>query len=64
MPPFDLLHQFHRLDQSSPNFPALIGDIIHRDGYRDCAASLQDDELAWLIEYLDNVRYRVVLVGL
>ena len=62
MPPFDLLHQLHRLDPSSPDFPTLIADIVHGDGYRDCVASLQDGELAWLIEYLDNVCCRVVSV--
>lgn len=58
-PQFDLLHQFRHLNQSSPEFPNHLTSIFNQQGYRDCVTSLQSDDSALLIEYLENVRCRV-----
>ena len=57
----DLLHQFRDLNQSSPEFPNQLTSLLLERGFKDRVGSLQDNDSAWLVEYLDNVRTPVIL---
>jgi len=59
MSPFDLLGQLRHLNQSSLEFPDRLTNLLHKQEHRTSVASLQGDDLAWLVEYLDNVRLRI-----
>ena len=50
------LERLRRLNQSSPEFADHLTSLFHEPGYIDCVASLQDDNPACLVEYIDNVR--------
>lgn len=63
MPLFDPLRRLRRLSRSSPKFPNRLTSFLHERGYRNCVGSLQNDDLAWLIGYLDDVRPRVPLAN-
>ena len=52
------LQQLRRLDRSSPDFADRLNGILHGKEYAQCEPNLGND-LEWLIEYLDEVRYRV-----
>jgi hypothetical protein len=52
------LQQLRRLDKSSPQFPRQLASLLHGQGYRSCVTNLQDEDVLWLVEYLDNVRPR------
>ena len=60
MPPFDPLCQ---LKQSSPEFSSHLTNIFREQAYRDYVTSLQSDDSAWLVEYLENVRICVALTN-
>lgn len=51
----DLLHKLRRLDQSSPEFPDHLTNLLYEHGHRDYVANLRDPDSEWLVEYLDNV---------
>jgi len=53
---FDPLHRLRHLDRSSPEFPNHLTNLLREQGYGDWVTNLQDDDLTWLVEYLDNVR--------
>jgi len=58
----DPLKELRRLDKSSPRFRDQISDILHAEEYKQCVSDLQGDDLAWLVDYLDQVRLPVSLV--
>ena len=54
------LQQLRRLDKLSPQFPDQLTGLLREQGYKDhTVTSLQDEDLSWLVEYLDDVRPRV-----
>jgi hypothetical protein len=50
------LQQLNRLNRSSPDFHDQLSNILYGEEYTQCVRSLQNDDLVWLIEYLDKVR--------
>ena len=50
------LWQLHRLNVSSPDFQDLLSNILYGDEYVQCVPNLGDDDLLWLVDYLDKVR--------
>ena len=56
MSPSNSLEQLRRLETGSSRFPAQIASILDGTEYRDSIETLQDEELMWLVEYLNNVR--------
>ena len=55
MVPHYRLKPLHDLDKTSPQFhDQFIGFLRGRE-YQDVVPSLQSDDLAWLVEYLDTV---------
>lgn len=49
------LQVLHDLDRTSPQFHKQLSDLLRGDEYRNVVPDLQDDDTAWLVEYLDNV---------
>ena len=56
----DLLYQLRDLDQSAPEFPNCLRCLLIGQRYSDCVATLQREDLAWLVEFLSTVRLRLV----
>jgi hypothetical protein len=56
------LQQLRRLDKLSPKFPERLTDLINGQRYRNCIVGLQDEDVAWLVEFLDDVRSRTLRV--
>ena len=53
------LEQLHYLDRSSPDFHDRLSNVLYGEEYQQCVQSLQDDDLVWLVDYLDKVRHQV-----
>ena len=49
------LQRLRDLDRASPQFHRQLIDLIRGDEYQDVVQHLHDEDLTWLIEYLDNV---------
>ena len=55
MTPRNPLQPLRNLDRTSPQFHKQLVDFLRGSEYRDVVPSLQNEDSAWLIEYLDNV---------
>jgi len=53
------LQRLHRLDRSSSDFHDQLCDALYGREYVQCEQTLQDDDLVWLIDYLDEVRRHI-----
>jgi len=60
MSPLTPSQQLRRLDKFSPQFPDQITDLLREQGYRNHITNLQDEDLLWLVEYLNDVRLRLL----
>jgi len=60
-PSHPTLRQLHRLYRSLPDFHDQLKGILYGEEYKQCVLNLQDDDLVWLVDYLDKVRHRVTL---
>ena len=58
----DLLQQLGRLDSSSSGFHDQLSNILYGEDYARYMPGLQGNDLAWLADFLDNVRRRVPLL--
>ena len=52
-PPNPLL-RLHRLEKTSPQFPTEIATILEGTEYKSGVETLQDRDISWLTDYLDN----------
>ena len=57
----NLLRQLHRLDKSSSRFHDQLCNALYREEYKQAMPDLQGDDLAELVDYLDEVRCCVTL---
>ena len=55
MDPSNVLTQLRGFDRVSPQFHKDLSNFLRSEGYRNAVPSLQDEDLAWLVEYLDSV---------
>ena len=55
MTPSNPLQNLRDLDRTSPHFHNQLIDLLRGDEYRDVAPSLEGEDLAWLVNYLDGV---------
>ena len=55
------LQKFSRLESSSQDFPEQLCDLLYGEDYTQCAQDLQEKDLVWFIEYLDQVWNRIAL---
>jgi len=60
MPLPKILRRFDRLNKSSPQFPDELTNLFDEGGYKGWIFWLQDEDVSWLIEYLDNVCIRIM----
>lgn len=51
--------RLQHLEISSPRFSTEIAAILNRTEYKDSVKTLQDRDVAWLVDYLDNVRLSI-----
>jgi len=63
MPSLTTLQQLRRLDKLSPQFPDQQTGLLGEQGYSDRATNLQDEDLSWMVESLDDVCLRVAFVN-
>ena len=54
------LQRLDRLDKSSPGFHDQLCSVFYGKEYVRCVPSLQPDDIAWLVDYLDTVRRQIV----
>lgn len=50
-----VLRKLHHLNTSAPEFHRKLYNIMYGEEYIQGVKNLQSDELAWLVDYLDNV---------
>lgn len=55
MTPTKIVQQFKQLNRSSPQFPDQLTSLLYGKEYKECIPKLQDQEVVWLVEYLDAV---------
>ena len=54
------LQELDRLDKSSSDFDDKLHNILCEQEYAPHEANLKNDDLVWLIDYLDEVRRDIV----
>ena len=55
MSPSNPLRALRDLDRTSPHFHNQLIDLLRGKEYRDVIPSLEGEDLAWLVDYLDDV---------
>ena len=50
------LQNLRNLEMSSPNFQDQLSNAFYGKEYAECVRDLEDDDVTWLINYLDKVR--------
>ena len=58
----DPLQQFRDLDRASPYFHEHLNNTLRGKEYQNILPKLQNEDLAWLVEYLDNVSFQVTFL--
>jgi hypothetical protein len=64
MPSHSLLQRLQRFSRSSSGFPDQLANVLYGEEYLQSVADLQDDDLMWLVDYLDEVRWCVIFPSL
>ena len=54
------LQTLRSLDRTSPHFRNQLTDFLRGNEYRDIVPSLQGENLAWVVDYLDSVSIHTV----
>jgi len=60
MNPSDILKQLHDFNKASPQFHKHLSNFLRSEEYRSAVPSLQGEDLAWLVEYLDSVSTQTI----
>jgi len=60
-PTLSVLQRLGSLDKSSPNFHDQFSNALCGEEYIRCVPGLQDDDIRWLVGYLDEARCRAVV---
>jgi len=55
------MQHLHYLDKSASDFQDKHSNILYGQGHEQCVWGLQGDDLAWLVDYLNEVRRCVPL---
>ena len=51
----NVLKQLHGLDRTSSQFHKRLSGLLRSEAYRSAVPNLQGEDLAWLVDYLENV---------
>ena len=54
------LKQLYDLDKASPQFHKNLTNLLRSKGYRNDVSDLQDEDLVWLVEYLNSVSLQTI----
>ena len=54
------LKQLHDFDRASPQFHKHLSNSLRSEEYRSAVPTLQGEDLAWLVEYLDSVSNQTI----
>ena len=57
-----VLQQLDRFDGSLPGFHNQLYGLLYGEEYVQCVRNLQEDDLVWLVNYLDRVRRRAAVL--
>ncbi|KAF9645424.1 kinase-like protein [Thelephora ganbajun] len=60
-PSSSALQRLHYLDTSSPDFYDQLGKVLYGQEYVQCVPNLMNDDLVWLVDYLDKALDRLDL---
>jgi hypothetical protein len=60
----EILQQFNRLDKNSPQFPDQLANLLDKEGLKDYISIFRDEDVVWLVEYLDEVCLSIALYSL
>ena len=60
-PNLPALQQLYRLNRSSTEFHDHLSNVLYGEEYRRCVLNLPEDDLVWLVDYLDLVCFRIAL---
>ena len=60
-PTLSVLQRLGSLDKSSPEFHDQLSNALCGKEYMRCVPDLQDGDIRWLIDYLDEARCRAVV---
>ena len=60
MNPSNVLEHLRGFDRTSPQFHKCLSNFFRSEGYRSAVPSLQGEDLAWLVEYLDSVSFQII----
>ena len=58
----DPLQQFRGLDRASPHFYEHLSNVLRGNEYQNILPKLQSEDLAWLVEYLDDVSLQITFL--
>jgi hypothetical protein len=61
LPSHPTLQKLNNLDKSLSEFHDQLSNLLYGEEYAQCKKNLQDDELVWLVDSLDDVCFRIVL---
>ena len=59
LPSSPALRRLHHLDRSSPDFCDQLHDVLSEQEYAPNQKSFEQNDLVWIIDYLDEVRHGV-----
>ena len=54
------LEQLRGFDRASPQFHERLSSFLRSEGYQNTVPSLQGEDLAWLVDYLDSVSLQTI----
>jgi len=60
----EILHQFDSLDKNSPQFPDQLTNLLYKEGLKEYILKFRDEDVVWLVEYLDRVCLSITLYPL
>ena len=61
MTPPDPLQKLRDLDRASPQLHIQFINFLRGNEYQDAIASLQGEDLTWLVDYLDNASLHAIV---
>lgn len=57
----EILQQLNHLDKDSPQFPDQLTDLLYKERFGDYIPKFRDEDVVWLVEYLDKVCLSIAL---
>ena len=55
-----VLKKLHGLDRTSSQFHKRLSGLLRSEAYRSAVPNLQDEDVAWLVDYLESVSLQTI----